>query len=452
MPLSRASFTRLGVIVVVAVIVVAGSSIGPLIQPQGVTQPTYEEYQVSNLVSDPPDSDGQLRGVAADDTGTILIDNAHFNRWEQDEIQPFISAITETGYNVKIHTAEDDLGSQLSQADAFVVIDPGVSYEEDEINRIEDFVDAGGRLALFGEPTRTAITQTGLAAQLTTLQNRLGSLSNTFGIEFGDGYLFNMANNDGNYRNVFGTPAGQNPLLSDVSRVAMYTSTAVSSAEGENLLVATDGTKNIRGGTSGSHALAVRNGNVVAIGDSTFLRGGSFTVVNNDQFLENIVTFLVNADPKRTLKNYPGTIDQSPVIRYTDADLLDAAQTVANDLRRDGRETTLSLHRQSIPQDETDILITTYANLDEHQPSGLGITVKDGRVRVPGYESNTTGVIVIRKPPDGDDVDLVIVADTPERASQAATMLVTGQFREHIVSTNTVVIRTRATDSSTGGL
>ncbi|NIS29664.1 MAG: DUF4350 domain-containing protein, partial [Actinobacteria bacterium] len=67
------------------------------------------------------------------------------------------------GYEVELLEARDDFDRELSRADAFVVIDPGVSYSDAEATRVEAFVDRGGRLLLVGEPTQAAIASFGLA-------------------------------------------------------------------------------------------------------------------------------------------------------------------------------------------------------------------------------------------------------------------------------------------------
>jgi hypothetical protein len=129
-------------------------------------------------------------------------------------------------------------------------------------------------------------------------------------------------------------------------------------------------------------------------------------------------------------------------VRYTSLGLLDAAQEVTADLKatRPGQPSVV-LEQDRAEAGDTDVLITTFEYINRNPGLGTGIEVADGQVSVPGYESATEGVYVIHKPSSG--YDLVIAADTSERAKAAVDRLTaSGGLEQHAISDSTVVVRT----------
>lgn len=433
--LPRGSTARAAVLVVTIIVVVAGVSIGPgvfdIAEPDG--EPAYD---VSELVPERAASTGEVAVERRNETGVVLIDIAHGNRMSQAEIKPLLAAITDAGYEIDLLERGDSFDRSLARADAFVVIDPSVGYSDDEVTRVEAFVDRGGRLLLVGEPTTSDIVGFSLVERV----NRLTPLSSPFGFEFGEAYLFNMGRNDGNHLNVFVEPAGRDRLTRGVDRAAFYTATRINIREGRPLLVASDGTRSSRTDATGTFAVAAVNGNVLALADGSFLRLGNFNVVDNEALVRNVVGFLVSGEKRRSLDTYPTFVSADPVVRYTRPALVDAAQDLATDLRAAGAEPTLRLRQKPVSPNDTDVLVTTFAYLEEHGQLGTGIRVTDGVVGVRGYSSPTQGIIVVRAPANG--YDLVVVADTPARAERAVHLLTEGTLRDHLLDPRTAVVRT----------
>lgn len=427
----------LGVVLLVVVVSSAGSflvDVGG--QPPEPTE--YDEYDVSSIVPDRAESGGEPSVERADGTGLVLIDRAHANRFATDEIKPLVSAIAGTGYRVEYARETASFDDALARADALVVIDPGRSYSTSEVDRVETFVDRGGRVALLGEPSQIDASEGSPGAGLSEAHNRLTSLSIRFGIDFGADYLYNMHDNDGNFRRVVANADGDGPLADGVERVAFSTPVEVDGVDAEPFLVASDETRSSRNDAEGEYALGARAGNVVAVGDTSFLRRGNYDVLGNDVLVGNLASFLVDADRVRTLDDYPAVVDADPSVRYTSAELLDAAQSL-----RDGQRgrATLSLATGSVP-DDTDVLVTTFEHLEDGD-EGTGIDVRGDTVSVPGYRSETSGVAVLRSPEDGD-LDLVIAADGPASAERAASLLADGDVEGYLLDDRTAVIRPSA--------
>ena len=443
---SQDSIRRLAVFLATVVVVVAGSTAAPLLTDRGPQEqqiPAYEE-----IVPERAPAEGQPELEPAEEGGLIAIDAGHVNRFDQDEIQPLVEAITSAGYRVEFISSATGVTSAVKRADGLVVIDPGLEYSQSEVAAVERFVDNGGRLVLVGEPPQSRLVGGLFAISVRTIRSQMDSLSKAFGIEFGEAYLFNTEENDGNHRNIFAATRGQSPLIRGVDRTAFYTATSVTAQDGQPFLWATPGTRMVRGDTPGRYPVAVRSGNVVALGDKTFMFEDNFNVVDNEQLTENLARFLISGNVRKTLADYPDLVGEEPTVRYTKVTFTDAAQTVANNLRDNGQDPTISLRRGARAPENADVLLTTYEYVEEHDIGADGLTVANGRVAVSGYESDSTGVITFHAPRSG--IDLVVVVDGPTRVRTAANLLETGEFTQYLISDRSAVYRTPQTGPSTG--
>ncbi|MDY6765551.1 MAG: DUF4350 domain-containing protein, partial [Halobacteria archaeon] len=370
-----------------------------------------------------------------------LIDTSHSNRFETEDIRPLISAIIRSGYRVEFTSFSSDLESKLSKADAFVVIDPGTDFSEEEARAIKSFVQDGGRLVMIGEPNRMEVG----ALTLTTIRNHLTSLSSEFGIEFGTGYLYNMQTEfrDGNHQNIFSVPKGESSFAQGIDRTVFYTATQVEAEGGNTVLVSEEGTQNSRSNNAQTYGTAVIKGNVMAIGDKTFLKEGRHNVADNEKLITRIVEFLVTGERDRHLSDYPYIIEENPTVAFTSPELLSSAQELGNGLQGEGINPTITLKKQGIRPTNTDILITTFDFMRKSNMSvsGVEVTTIDNTTRfsVSGvYEANATDVGVIRSFDNG--FDLVIIVDSPSKASDIVDILNDGEIDKYVIKRNIAVV------------
>lgn len=439
--LSRDKRTRAAVLIATIAVVVIASTVGPGLL-RGTDEGPPPAYVPEEQLPEPAPAEGAIAVEAREDTGVVLIDMAHQNGLSQAEMDPLLTGITSAGYEIDLLEREDDLDRSLTRADAFVVIDPRTGYSDAEVDRVQRFVDRGGRLLLVGEPT----TLEAVGRTLIERSNRLTQLSSRFGFEFGEAHLFNMERNDGNHQNVFAEPVGDRELTEGVSRTAFYAATHITVREGRAVLVAGPGTRSSRTDAAGTYPVAAVNGNVLAIADGTFLRRGNFNVVDNERLVGNVVRFLVSGEKREGLARYPTIVSTEPTVHYTRAALVDAAQRLGTDLRERGRQPTLAISRGPVSPSRTDVLVTTFDYLGRYGSLETGVRVSGGFVSVTGYNSATAGVAVVSAPAAG--YDLVIAAETPALAELAVEMLADGSLREHLLDQRTAVVRTDEADSA----
>ncbi|SMO37160.1 DUF4350 domain-containing protein [Halorubrum cibi] len=214
------------------------------------------------------------------------------------DIRPLANALIENGHDVRVYTPDSSasqfpsqpgasgptpLGEDLAEADAFVTFRS--NYEADELEDIETFVEADGRMILATEPD-AAFSQPGPT-----------SLDATLGTTTEPGYVYNMAENDLNYQRVYAEPTGDSALTEGVDRAMFSTVTPVgTAAEGGDEFRPIDGSELSTTRSSTDAPLLVRDGGVVVVGDSDFLSPENAARADNDVLIGNLADFLVEND------------------------------------------------------------------------------------------------------------------------------------------------------------
>lgn len=284
---------RLAVTVAIAAVLVLGAAAVPLLDddPQP-TEVEYPEYDTGEIVAERLPADGEIEpdgfGV-----GTVTVDASANNQFDREDISPLIRGFNRAGYDAEINR-DEDLSTALDDTDVFVVIDPISAYDREDVDEIESFVDDGGRLLILGQPNRIAVGPMGGVAELRTETTELEA---AFNIHFDTRYVYDMERNDGNYRHVITSP-GEEVSVDDVEDVTLYTPAEVRSTDsGTPLLVTSPTARTAQSDEQRQHTLAVADGNVVAIGDATFITEDRYNVGDNDEFLAQVIDALVTDDP-----------------------------------------------------------------------------------------------------------------------------------------------------------
>lgn len=409
----------LGVVIVVALgvaaVLIAGSTVsGPVSPPADSGYPS-----TGALLPDEASATGSIDVPDTGETGTVVVDAAHGNRFAEEDLRPLLSALSRAGHDVTVIGPDDDLSRALSRARAFVVVDPAVPYRTGEAQTVKRFAESGGRVAVFGEPTRVSLRNTGFGTAVGRTESRLGALGSHLGIQFGTEYLYNLAENEGNFKRIFASGTGP---YGDLGRVALYTATTVTAPEGRDLLSTTPGTQLSGTSEPARHAVAVRRDAVLAVGDASLLSAGKVSVADNEVFLSRVVGFLTGGERSPTLGAYPAFLDADPVVAYTDDSLLAPAQTMAAGLRAAGADPTLQFGNPR--PGETDVLLATYDYLAANDV-GTDVNVSGGTVRVLGHVVSRGSTSLIRT--GGPGYDLVVAVPGASAGREAVRTLVDGE-------------------------
>jgi len=291
---------RLVVLVLTVTVVVAVAAGGPLLlgdeqEPATLQNP---EYEPDAVVPEPVAATGTVDAnpdPAADDTGTVVIDRGHANRFTRADIEPLVDALVREGYSVEFYT-DGNLAAALEGADAFLVIDPGAEYLPGDVDDVRQFTGNGGRLVMIGEPDRTAISTGLLGSSVQTQESRLTTLASGYRMSVDTEYLYNQENADGTFKHVLVRPTGEGGLDS-VERTTMYTAAAVSARNGTVLLRSAPNThKSGSDEVTGEYPVAVERNNVLLLGDKTFMRGDRYRVADNERVVAYMAEFMIEGD------------------------------------------------------------------------------------------------------------------------------------------------------------
>jgi hypothetical protein len=302
-----------GALVVVAAVVIAAAYAGGAVlssPTERAPTPDGPAYAPGDLVAEPVDDSGTVTAPAGTESKTVVVDVSHGNGVGENEIQPLVDALVAAGHEVRLYGGSSSTGFQSSPgsafnetlrgADALVVASPGSAYSDNEVAGVAAFADAGGRVLLAADPPTTASTSTtvsvpGLSTGTTaSAAGQPANLASEFGVSFGSSYLYDMAENANNFRRVYA--AGSGDIGDGVDRAIVDAGTPLTtSGDAEPVLTATDVSLSATR-KSGEYAVAARNGNVLAVGDTDFMTADGATAGDNEAFLSNVAAFLVSGD------------------------------------------------------------------------------------------------------------------------------------------------------------
>lgn len=359
--------------------------------------------------------------------GTLLVDSAHRNAFDPEEIVTLLSRIGSRGYDVEFmgefsRLDEDEripmLEEKLRQADSFLVISPRTPYSAAEIALVQRFIDQGGKVLLIAEPNRP---------------HDINSLSGHLGLEFQPDYLFNQVEYDLNFQNVFLRDFQPDKLTSGLQEVVFYTVGSIKTS-GTGLVSADDNTESSLSGKAGTvHPVATgEHRNVLGIYDMTFLVPPHNSVADNNQFISNIADFLTESDREFRLADFPSFFKEDVHILLGQPSLIDAVAA-----------TRSLLGTMSIPAELRDledvasdtIFLGLYQDsaraLQYLEASGVRVGDELSISSASGIPLEDTSIIVLNRSQDRHV--LVVLADSSESLTDAIERLASGKFRSGLV-------------------
>jgi hypothetical protein len=175
---------------------------------------------------------------------------------------------------------EEELEEELMVANAFIVVAPQEEFSSEEKETINKFVENGGKLLLIADPTR---------------HSRINSLSLDFGLIFEPDYLYNMKENEINYRNIFVAEFEKNEITKSLEKIALYTTGSISSAD-DGIAFADQNTFSslVETRKKLSPIALAEESKVLAISDLTFMTEPYNGVFDNNKLISNIADWLAS--------------------------------------------------------------------------------------------------------------------------------------------------------------
>jgi len=303
---------RVAIVLIGILIVLLGKGLfyySGLYSPPPSEMPTYEHIVV------PPAPSVEFSANISEEKGAILIDLAHDNNFNIDELNVLTLRLISRGLTIKFFGVEDDLEKELLAREeeeeeeeleeevldeeeekgkqgekeleeellvpnAFIIVSPQGEFSDEEEKTIEEFVESGGKLLLIADPTR---------------RSQINSLSLQFGLIFEPDYLYNLKENEINYRNIFVAEFKESEITKDLEKIALYTAGSISSADGGIAFVDENTFSNVIETRKELSPIAQANeAKVLAIYDLTFMTEPYNGTLDNNQLIANIADWLAS--------------------------------------------------------------------------------------------------------------------------------------------------------------
>ncbi len=251
--------------------------------------------------------------------GSVLIDFAHDNAFNLDELNVLILRLIARGLTIRFletgddlekellgeeamegdeeekgeeelekgsleedkgeeEQAEEELEEEFTAPNALIIVSPREEFSNEEKETISKFVENGGKLLLIADPAR---------------RSEVNSLSLDFGLVFEPDYLYNMKENDANFRNIFITEFVENEITLNLAKIALYIAGSISSTDSGIAFADENTFSSLIETREGLSPIALaEESTVLAISDLTFMTEPNNNILDNNQLIANIGDWL----------------------------------------------------------------------------------------------------------------------------------------------------------------
>ena len=405
--------------------------------------PSYEQIVA------PAAPSTEFSDVYEEEKGVLIVDVSHDNNFAPWELNVLLSRVTSRGFGVKLLEKPEDpklrlenLEKKLRFADALVIISPGLSFSEEEAESIKKFVGKGGKLLLVEDPTRRHRVlwdpeRKGVA---------INSISAEFGLIFEPDYLYNMKENDGNYRYVFfRKPYFEvNEITKNLEEITFYDGGSISSP-GLGIVFADENTFSSFIETKGRLSpVALSEGSkVLAISDLTFMIEPFNASFDNNRFISNIADWLTLSVRVFSFSDFPYFLEDNLKVAYADASLIEIGLELKNFFERVGKSPELGQYEKEaekreiaeVSQDTVFIgIFEDGTKVEEYLKRGnISITETEIELENIGQLSQEkTSLLYLDE--SSDRKVLIILADAEETLKDTIALLKSGEFRKRLVT------------------
>ena len=365
--------------------------------------------------------------------GKLVVDTVHFNFFLEGELEPLLSKVSGLGYDVDyfgdrlafrfIRDASERasiMEDALRGADSLLVVAPIIEYGAEDAEVVRRFVGKGGKLLVMAEPTRFHLTN---------------SLVTSLGINYENDLLYNVVENESNYRNVLFRDFAPHAVTNGLSTIALYATGSIT-GEAEPLIFGDENTRSSRreGAALLTPMVSVMDGRVVAIGDSTFMRPPFNEVLDNDLFLANLADFLTTSERIFDIEDFPAPFDNDVAVTIISAEALDSATQLVEFLSSGARRARLeTLERPAVDT----VFLGLYADRAEveHHLQVSQVQFSGGQIRTPStlaIPQRGSGLVLLDSRA-GRNV-LVIMASSERDMAFLVRLVITGEYRTGLVS------------------
>jgi hypothetical protein len=324
------------------------------------------DFAVIDLSQAPLSTAVALPNAPEANSSSVLIDLKHGNLLSLSEIDPLVRNIESMGGAIDVFKDDADLGTSLKSSSAFICAVPMNAFTKEELQSVIAFVERGGRLVVITDPTRNTFFSESGTAGLSGV-DAANLLLEPFNLSFRDDYLYNLVNNEANYRNIILTAMSKHILMKDIQKLVIYGGHSLNS-NGTPLVNTDSDTKSSGDERIGDLTpMEITNfgeGQVLAIGDISILTSQYVQSGDNQIFVRNLAGFLTDTSRQKTLAEFPFIFKRGVVVQPTgdikvDGEMLSALSTLEKSLAT--KPGALTISEEPVKNSDR-ILLTTFSS------------------------------------------------------------------------------------------
>ena len=214
-------------------------------------------------------------------TGKIVVDLAHNNHFSLSELNVLFSRVLARGFTIELVRDAAELRGALAEANALIITCPRKDFSKETAKAVKEFVTKGKKVLFIADPTRPS---------------KINNVSLGFNLIFEPDYLYNLIENDANYRNIFITQFVKDNLITrDLEKVVLYTAGSISPADKGITPVDENTFSSLLQARKGLSPIALAKDNkVLAVYDLTFIAAPWNTAADNNRLISNIADWLTS--------------------------------------------------------------------------------------------------------------------------------------------------------------
>lgn len=226
--------------------------------------------------------------------GEILVDLTHGNTVSWWDLDALFGELIKRNVTVGFAESWEDLEGMLYNASVLIVATPTQPYSREEAEEILEYVESGGTVVFFFDPSSEYV-------EIPDLTQPINSLASRLGVYFAGGYLYDEKENFGIYRNIYVENfTGSHPLVGNLSRIVLFTATHIYTS-GLSLAYTSNETYSSTAEKPRYYTVIAwvekGNGSVIALGDLSFIQEPYCHVEDNYKLVENLASILAEAKP-----------------------------------------------------------------------------------------------------------------------------------------------------------
>jgi hypothetical protein len=224
--------------------------------------------------------------------GDVLVDKSHGNSIGPWILDVFTRLLTEEGLYVGYTDEWSDLENALNKTKALIIANPSEYYTIEEYEAIKTWVNQGGLLIILGDASSNFLDSE-------ALQGPLNSISNHWGIHFGNGYLYDQESQYGFYRNIIVNDIRDSFISDGVEELVFFTAGPVYSKNRGYVSTPSSTYNSVTERADEYDVVAiykVGDARVIAFGDTSWLIEPYVNAADNYQLLRNLVEAISSSD------------------------------------------------------------------------------------------------------------------------------------------------------------